>query len=333
MRHFFKELSVVSSGFLTLVFVGLILILVSCGDVKTDDALDSLSPVLNPSAHPPGTLLRDARGAFWMVSAWPERALVEPGAFVRSHLTVDDAVAMTSLESLCLRNRGRPWQEQERWSIVQHMPEQSYWYVNFQRKLRREAAEPVMQAWRDQAAMATRWNGTEAQWVGEYRDLGPMIFPDGALIRAEQDYALFFEGEIHAFASAALARSAGYPLSRAIDVPRSHWPLYGEIGEPLTAQVFTSCPLAMARARRDDDSDADGAPQATDCDDRDPQRAPHIRELCDGVDNNCDGIIDDGFPVNLPCWTEDHDCRAAGVSACSPDNWSVLCQSDDVLCE
>ena len=42
-----------------------------------------------------------------------------------------------------------------------------------------------------------------------------------------------------------------------------------------------------------DDADGDGASAEVDCDDRDPQRAPGLLELCDdGIDNDCDGQVD-----------------------------------------
>ena len=46
----------------------------------------------------------------------------------------------------------------------------------------------------------------------------------------------------------------------------------------------------------DDDADGDGGVFGVDCDDTDPLRAPGLRELCDGIDNNCDGSIDNVSP-------------------------------------
>ncbi len=60
------------------------------------------------------------------------------------------------------------------------------------------------------------------------------------------------------------------------------------------------------------DADGDGACVPFDCDDSDPDVFPGATEVCDGVDNNCDGTIDEGcggscFPAGDPC-TTNADC-------------------------
>jgi predicted outer membrane repeat protein len=42
------------------------------------------------------------------------------------------------------------------------------------------------------------------------------------------------------------------------------------------------------------DADGDGAPQVFDCDDSNPFVAPGLPEVCDGFDNDCDGLVDNG---------------------------------------
>ena len=46
----------------------------------------------------------------------------------------------------------------------------------------------------------------------------------------------------------------------------------------------------------EDDSDGDGTPDGQDCAPDNPGIAPGQPELCDGVDNNCNYLVDEGFP-------------------------------------
>lgn len=47
------------------------------------------------------------------------------------------------------------------------------------------------------------------------------------------------------------------------------------------------------------DQDGDGYAFDQDCNDRDAMVHPGADELCDSVDNNCDGVIDEGATTKL----------------------------------
>ncbi|MDF1561509.1 MAG: MopE-related protein [Deltaproteobacteria bacterium] len=79
------------------------------------------------------------------------------------------------------------------------------------------------------------------------------------------------------------------------------------------------------------DADGDGHEDATcggdDCDDGDPANFPGNPEVCDGLDNDCQGGADDGLTF-LDYWPDldqdDHgDASATPVSACAPIAGSV----------
>lgn len=55
------------------------------------------------------------------------------------------------------------------------------------------------------------------------------------------------------------------------------------------------------------DADQDGAFFAEDCDDNNAAIYPMAPEICDGIDNNCNGLIDEGLPVMIYFKDEDED--------------------------
>ncbi len=62
------------------------------------------------------------------------------------------------------------------------------------------------------------------------------------------------------------------------------------------------------------DQDGDTYGTADDCNDHDADINPAAEELCDGTDNDCDGSIDEGSPVDAVDWYADTDGDGYGVA-------------------
>jgi hypothetical protein len=88
------------------------------------------------------------------------------------------------------------------------------------------------------------------------------------------------------------------------------------------------------------DTDHDGIAACVDCDDADPAAFPGQVEVCDGADNDCDGLVDDADPGVTGTTTfyadRDHDGfgrATAGISACNqPAGYAAYagdCDDDD----
>ncbi len=82
------------------------------------------------------------------------------------------------------------------------------------------------------------------------------------------------------------------------------------------------------------DTDGDGVPDALDCDRLDPTINPDAVEVCDGVDNDCDGEIDEDAEGGGTTWYLDADQDGFGdpdtaVDSCTPPGDDYVDNGDD----
>ena len=75
-----------------------------------------------------------------------------------------------------------------------------------------------------------------------------------------------------------------------------------------------------------DDADGDSQTEREgDCDDADPLVYTGAPELCDGADNDCDRVVDEGFDKGSACIVGTSVCTRTGVKVCSPDETETVC--------
>jgi hypothetical protein len=79
--------------------------------------------------------------------------------------------------------------------------------------------------------------------------------------------------------------------------------------------VLTACPTGKG-GEEEVDNDADGfSVEAGDCDDTNPAVHPDADEVCDGADNNCDGLTDDASATDAVTFFADSDGDGYGDTA------------------
>jgi len=95
------------------------------------------------------------------------------------------------------------------------------------------------------------------------------------------------------------------------------------------AAAFDSSTACMTDGDGDgygDDSPATGVTAGTDCDDTDATRSPDATEVCDGLDNDCDGAVDPSDAADASEWYADADGDGFG----DPDSPSLACEQPEV---
>lgn len=84
---------------------------------------------------------------------------------------------------------------------------------------------------------------------------------------------------------------------------------YGDVADA----VITACVPAAGYVQN-----------ASDCDDTNPAIHPGAVEVCDGIDQNCNGVVDD---VGLPCTSGQGQCRASGTTQCLASQAPAVCSA------
>ena len=106
------------------------------------------------------------------------------------------------------------------------------------------------------------------------------------------------------------------------DVPAGDWDLTVTATDPLGGTASSTLTFATVEVDGDGDRYETTELGGEDCDDTDPDIHPNASEHCDGVDEDCDGDIDES-PVDAEAWYFDADGDGYGYS------WDYIESCDD----
>jgi len=98
----------------------------------------------------------------------------------------------------------------------------------------------------------------------------------------------------------------------------------GLVDENWTSVLGTDCCIGVGACAACGTVVCDDTQLATGCNAVPLSPAP---ELCNGIDDNCNGVIDEGYGVGLACENGLGACAMPGVQVCSADGLLIVCES------
>ncbi len=122
----------------------------------------------------------------------------------------------------------------------------------------------------------------------------------------------------------------GLPCADDADCPADQFCRAGQCIDACGCASDADCPMGhvcedcMCVPACEEDADGDGFCAPEDCDDRNPAVHPYAADVCDGLDNDCDGEVDEGCDV---CRT-DADCPAGQLCDAATGQCVLACSAN-----
>jgi hypothetical protein len=101
------------------------------------------------------------------------------------------------------------------------------------------------------------------------------------------------------------------------------WDTAADCASPQQSCVGFQCEFPMGCVDNDGDGYGLNCANGPDCDDNAAARYPSATELCDNIDNDCDGDIDNGLNVGGTCTVGPGVCASTGVYICDASGQQV----------
>ena len=95
------------------------------------------------------------------------------------------------------------------------------------------------------------------------------------------------------------------------------WEPAVDCASPQQTCIVDRCDFPQGCVDNDQDGYGINCPQGPDCDDNEAMANPGGTEICDNIDNDCNGTVDNGFNIGGSCSMGSGQCAATGVYICT----------------